>query len=129
MCVATAMYDFTSMSNGELNLRSGQKIWLAPRSLQPKDAPGWWLATDSKNVGLVPANYVVVVGQLKKKTESENNGNAGASPPLIPTSVENAAAPTNSAATTYVNTFDPSASQKTTDLSENNAKNELFETK
>ncbi|XP_020286147.1 peroxisomal membrane protein PEX13 [Pseudomyrmex gracilis] len=124
VCVATAIYDFTSLSSGELNLRAGQKIWLAPRSLQPKNSSGWWLATDSASVGLVPANYVTIVGQLKKKTELKNNGNDTS--PLISTSVENAAASTDS--TTYVNTFDSSANQKNTDFSENNIKDELFET-
>lgn len=52
-----------------MNLKAGQKIWLAPQPLQPKNIPGWWLATDSKNVGLVPSNYVTIVAQLKKRPE------------------------------------------------------------
>lgn len=121
VCVATAIYDFTSLTSGELNLRAGQKIWLAPRSLQPKNSSGWWLATDSTSVGLVPANYVTIVGQLKKKTELQNNEN-GASP-LTSTP---AAAPIDS--TACVNTFNSSASQKNIDFSENNIKDELFDT-
>lgn len=70
--VASALYDFTAASNEEMSLRTGQKIWLAPQSLQPKSTPGWWLATNSKNVGLIPANYVTVAGHLRK-LKSENN--------------------------------------------------------
>lgn len=68
---ATASYDFAATSSEELSLKAGQKIWLAPKSLQPRDNPGWWKATDSVNVGLIPSSYVKVVGQLKKKTESD----------------------------------------------------------
>ncbi|KMQ90175.1 peroxisomal membrane protein pex13 [Lasius niger] len=97
--VATAMYDFTAISNEELSLRTGQKIWLAPRSLQSKSIPGWWIATDNRSVGLVPANYVTIVGQLKKKSESESNGNATAST-LIPTSMKNVITSNEQAETT-----------------------------
>ncbi|KAI4504488.1 hypothetical protein M0802_000038 [Mischocyttarus mexicanus] len=67
--VANVLYDFTATSNDELSLKTGQKIWLAPQPLQPKNMPGWWIATDSRNVGLIPSNYVNIVAQLKKKTE------------------------------------------------------------
>lgn len=67
---ATALYDFTAASTEELSLKTGQKVWLAPQSLQPKNLPGWWRATDTINVGLVPSTYVTVVGQLKKKSDS-----------------------------------------------------------
>lgn len=70
MYTATATYDFNAASGEELSIRTGQKIWLAPKSLQPKDMPGWWRATDSINVGLIPSSYVTVVGQLKKKPEA-----------------------------------------------------------
>ncbi|XP_058799596.1 peroxisomal membrane protein PEX13 isoform X2 [Phymastichus coffea] len=70
---ATAIYDFTAASNEELSLKTGQKVWLAPQSLQPKNLPGWWRATDSINVGLIPSTYVTVVGQLKKKLDSNQS--------------------------------------------------------
>lgn len=66
---ATALYDFTATSVDELNFKAGQKIWLAPQPLQPKNMPGWWIATDNRNVGLIPSNYVTIVAQLKKKSE------------------------------------------------------------
>ncbi|OXU27107.1 hypothetical protein TSAR_005722 [Trichomalopsis sarcophagae] len=70
---ATALYDFTPASSEELALKTGQKVWLAPQSLQPKNLQGWWRATDSINVGLIPSTYVTVVGQLKKKSESSQS--------------------------------------------------------
>lgn len=124
--VATAMYDFTAISNEELSLRTGQKIWLAPRSLQSKSIPGWWIATDNRSVGLVPANYVTIVGQLKKKkSESESNGNATAST-LIPTSMKTVITSNEQAETTCVSTLEPSTSEQSTDFSETNIKNDLL---
>ncbi|XP_024878675.1 peroxisomal membrane protein PEX13 [Temnothorax curvispinosus] len=120
VCVATAMYDFMAVSNEELSLRAGQKIWLAPRSLQSKSIPGWWIATDNRNVGLVPANYVTIVGQLKRKSESESNGNVTAST-VIPTSMQSATVPGE-----QMNTLEPNASQQSTDFSENNIKDDLL---
>ena len=119
ICVATAMYDFMAVSNEELSLRTGQKIWLAPRSLQSKSIPGWWIATDNRNVGLVPANYVTIVGQLKRKPESENNGNVITST-VIPTSMQ------NTIASEQINTVEPNIDQQNTDFSENNIKDDLF---
>ena len=72
---ATALYDFVAASSEELSFKTGQKLWLAPQALQPKNLPGWWKATDSINVGLIPSTYVTVVGQLKKKPESNSHLN------------------------------------------------------
>lgn len=63
--VATVSYDFVATNNDELSIKAGQKVGLAPLSLQPKNLPGWCIATDNINVGLIPYNYVKVVGQLK----------------------------------------------------------------
>ncbi|XP_043482379.1 probable peroxisomal membrane protein PEX13 [Leptopilina heterotoma] len=73
--IATTLYDFVAASNDELSFKTGQKLWLAPQSLHPKALPGWWKATDSINVGLIPSSYVTIVGQLKKKTETNSNIN------------------------------------------------------
>ncbi|EFN89103.1 probable peroxisomal membrane protein PEX13 isoform X2 [Harpegnathos saltator] len=64
--VAHVLYDFVSVSNDELNLKAGQKIWLAPQSLQSKNATGWLIATNGKDIGLVPTNYIQITGQVKK---------------------------------------------------------------
>ncbi|XP_012257895.2 peroxisomal membrane protein PEX13 [Athalia rosae] len=84
---ATATYDFKASSSDELSLRSRQKIWLAPKSLQPKDNPGWCRATDGVNVGLIPYSYVTVVGQLKKKSESNETGIDNSAPPNVGTTL------------------------------------------
>lgn len=60
------LYDFVATNNDELSVKAGQKVYLAPRSLQPKNLPGWCKATNSVNVGLIPYNYLKVIGQLKK---------------------------------------------------------------
>jgi len=120
VCVATAMYDFMAASNEELSLKVGQKIWLAPRSLQSKSIPGWWIATDNRNVGLVPANYVTIVGQLKRKSELESNENVIASM-VVPTSMQNA-----TTSNEQMNTLGPSTSQQSTEFSENNIKADLL---
>ncbi|KAK0177482.1 hypothetical protein PV328_001532 [Microctonus aethiopoides] len=70
---ATAGYDFVASSQVEMSLKAGQKIWLAPQSLQPKNLPGWSKATDSVNVGLVPSNYITIVGEMKKKSDTINS--------------------------------------------------------
>lgn len=114
------MYDFMAVSNEELSLRAGQKIWLAPRSLQSKSIPGWWIATDNKNVGLVPANYVTIVGQLKRK-ESESNGSVIAST-VIPTPMPSATTVTSD---DEINTVELNTSQQNVDFSENNIKDDL----
>ncbi|OAD58171.1 Peroxisomal membrane protein PEX13 [Eufriesea mexicana] len=64
--IATVLYDFIATNNDELSVKAGQKVYLAPRSLQPKNLPGWCKATNSVNVGLIPYNYLKVIGQLKK---------------------------------------------------------------
>lgn len=90
--VAYAMYNFQAASSEELNLKIGQKIWLAPQSIQSKSMPGWYLVTDSKNVGLVPANYIRITGQLIK-TKSENDKNTVASSQSLLPSMDNSIAP------------------------------------
>lgn len=60
------LHDFIAINNDELNVKAGQKIYLAPRNLQPKNLPGWCKVSDSVNIGLIPYNYIKVIGQLKK---------------------------------------------------------------
>lgn len=58
-------------------------MWLAPQSLQPKNLQGWWRATNSINVGLIPSTYVTVVGQLKKKSESSQSQSSNVYEPSL----------------------------------------------
>lgn len=64
--IATVLYDFIAANNDELNVKAGQKVYLAPRNLQPKNLPGWCKVSDNVNIGLIPYNYIKVIGQLKK---------------------------------------------------------------
>ncbi|KAH7975332.1 hypothetical protein HPB52_000593 [Rhipicephalus sanguineus] len=61
--VAVALYDFQPEALSEIAMKAGQELRLAPKELQPK-VRGWLLASldDGRQVGLVPANYVKVLG-------------------------------------------------------------------
>ncbi|XP_069127961.1 peroxisomal membrane protein PEX13-like [Argopecten irradians] len=88
--VARAEYDFKSESNNELSFRAGQNINVAPKELQPR-MKGWLLASiDGKKTGIIPANYVKVLGKKRgtRYTEAaalENGLNTVT--PAIPQSV------------------------------------------
>ena len=69
---ALALFDFNAATPEELTVKAGQKIWLAPQTLQPKNLVGWSRATDNASVGLVPSNYLKIVGELRKRTENTN---------------------------------------------------------
>merc|ERR1719187_1897478 len=60
--IATAIYDFDTTREGELPLREGVSLVLAPRHLQPR-VRGWILGTDGKKTGLLPANYIHILGR------------------------------------------------------------------
>lgn len=69
--VAVAEYDFDAENNDELSFRRGQRIILAPKEYQPK-LRGWLLGTlDGSTQGIIPANYVRIMG--KKLGESASN--------------------------------------------------------
>ena len=61
--LAVAEYDFEGMADRELKLRAGQKIRLAPASSQPPNVKGWVLASDGIKIGLVPTNYLKILGK------------------------------------------------------------------
>lgn len=77
---ATALYDFTGASADELSIKAGQKIYIAPQSMQSKNNSGWLKATDNVKVGLVPYNYIKVVGQLQKKPQVINTPTSAFAP-------------------------------------------------
>lgn len=68
---ANVVYDFQAARSNEMSIKMGQKIWLAPESIQPKNNPGWCKATDGTNIGLIPSNYVQIVGEMKKKVNQD----------------------------------------------------------
>ncbi|CAI5771379.1 peroxisome biogenesis factor 13 [Podarcis lilfordi] len=69
--VGRAEYDFNAVSEEEISFRAGEMLKLAPKERQPK-IRGWLLASrDGQTTGLVPANYVRILGKRKGKRAVE----------------------------------------------------------
>ncbi|XP_061481770.1 peroxisome biogenesis factor 13 isoform X2 [Rhineura floridana] len=69
--VGRAEYDFSAVSEEEISFRAGEMLKLAPKEQQPK-IRGWLLAScDGRTTGLVPANYVRILGKRKGKRTTE----------------------------------------------------------
>lgn len=69
--VARAEYDFTAASEEEISLRAGDMLNLAPKEQQPR-VRGWLLGSlDGQTTGLVPANYVKVLGKRRGRRQAE----------------------------------------------------------
>jgi len=68
--LATAIYDFTSDRQQELSFNKGSNLILAPRHLQPR-VRGWLLASDGSLSGLVPVNYINIVGKSRGKVQEK----------------------------------------------------------
>ncbi|KAL0983748.1 hypothetical protein UPYG_G00132220 [Umbra pygmaea] len=69
--VARAEYDFTAASDSELSVNAGDMLNLAPKEQQPR-VRGWLLASvDGQTTGLVPANYVKVLGKRRGRRHAE----------------------------------------------------------
>ncbi|XP_007670326.2 peroxisome biogenesis factor 13 isoform X1 [Ornithorhynchus anatinus] len=63
--VARAEYDFVAVSEEEISFHAGDMLNLAPKEQQPK-VRGWLLASvDGQTTGLVPANYVKILGKRR----------------------------------------------------------------
>ncbi|XP_012675374.2 peroxisomal membrane protein PEX13 [Clupea harengus] len=69
--VARAEFDFTAASEEEMSCQAGDMLNLAPKEQQPR-IRGWLLASlGSQTTGLVPANYVKVLGKRKGRRHAE----------------------------------------------------------
>lgn len=69
--VARAEYDFAAASEEEISLRAGDMLNLAPKDQQPR-VRGWLLASlNGQTTGLVPANYVKVLGKRRGRKHAE----------------------------------------------------------
>ncbi|KAM3833914.1 peroxisomal membrane protein PEX13-like [Diretmus argenteus] len=69
--VARAEYDFTAASEEEVSLQAGDMLNLAPKEQQSR-VRGWLLASvDGQTTGLVPANYVKVLGKRRGRRHAE----------------------------------------------------------
>uniref|UniRef100_A0A2C9JPI2 Peroxisomal membrane protein PEX13 n=1 Tax=Biomphalaria glabrata TaxID=6526 RepID=A0A2C9JPI2_BIOGL len=73
--VARANYSFQGQNSEELSFSAGQNIIVAPKELQPQ-VRGWLLAcVDGQKTGMIPANYVSILGKksgTKHSTETPN---------------------------------------------------------
>ncbi|XP_061141803.1 peroxisome biogenesis factor 13 [Syngnathus typhle] len=69
--VARAEYDFSASSEEEISFRAGDMLNLAPKEQQPR-VRGWLLASlDGQTTGLVPANYVKILGKRRGHKQAE----------------------------------------------------------
>lgn len=59
--IALAQYSFEAENRNELGFRAGQSLFLAPKDQQP-NVRGWLLASNGTTCGLVPANYIQILG-------------------------------------------------------------------
>lgn len=62
--LAKALYTFETDREGELGIAEGQTIRLAPKQLQPR-VRGWLQASYEGSTGLVPANYIQILGRTE----------------------------------------------------------------
>ncbi|XP_022091200.1 peroxisomal membrane protein PEX13-like [Acanthaster planci] len=75
--VARAEFDFDAEGSNELSFKAGAMMNLAPKEMQPK-VRGWVLASvDGQSTGLVPANYIKILGkrrgrQIRAGPEGQN---------------------------------------------------------
>ncbi|KAG4066167.1 hypothetical protein HA402_014467 [Bradysia odoriphaga] len=71
---AQVKHDFQATNQQELNLRSGQTIYIAPREIQNTQKllnTGWVLATlDNQSSGIIPLNYVQGPQQVPAKPQT-----------------------------------------------------------
>lgn len=71
--VAVAEYDFAAQSSDELTFKQGTVLTVAPKELQPH-IRGWLLASvDGQKTGIVPANYVRVLGKRRGTKHLESH--------------------------------------------------------
>ncbi|XP_005525510.1 PREDICTED: peroxisome biogenesis factor 13 [Pseudopodoces humilis] len=69
--VGRAEYDFSALSEEEISFRAGDMLRLAPKEQQPK-IRGWLLASyDGQTTGLVPANYIKILGKRRGRRTAD----------------------------------------------------------
>jgi peroxin-13 len=73
--IAVSEHDFDAVNVDELSFRRGQRITIAPKEYQPK-LRGWLLASvDGKTPGIVPANYIKILGKKIGEKSKEDQPN------------------------------------------------------
>uniref|UniRef100_A0A8C4TC65 Peroxisomal membrane protein PEX13 n=1 Tax=Erpetoichthys calabaricus TaxID=27687 RepID=A0A8C4TC65_ERPCA len=69
--VARAEFDFNAASDEEISFHTGDMLNLAPKEQQPR-VRGWLLASlDGQITGLIPANYVKILGKRRGRRQGE----------------------------------------------------------
>ncbi|NXM76887.1 PEX13 protein, partial [Serilophus lunatus] len=69
--VGRAEYDFRALSEEEISFRAGDMLRLAPKEKQPK-IRGWLLASyNGQTTGLVPANYIKILGKRRGRRTAD----------------------------------------------------------
>lgn len=66
--LAEVKFSFTAENSDELSITQGDVIRIAPKHKQPR-IRGWILASDGENKGIVPSNYVNVLGINRSATK------------------------------------------------------------
>ncbi|XP_009955315.1 PREDICTED: peroxisome biogenesis factor 13, partial [Leptosomus discolor] len=90
--VGRAEYDFSALSEEEISFRAGDILKLAPKEQQPK-IRGWLLASyDGQTTGLVPANYIKILGKRRGRKTVDLERNTEQRPALNSTSVRRSSA-------------------------------------
>ncbi|XP_050734896.1 peroxisomal membrane protein PEX13-like isoform X2 [Eriocheir sinensis] len=69
---AVGQYPFQARMKNELSFAAGQPLILAPKDQQPS-YQGWLLASNGSNVGLVPGNYIKILGLRSPQPQQESN--------------------------------------------------------
>jgi peroxin-13 len=64
---AKALYDFEAENDDELSIRAGDQLNLAPSEKQPR-VKGWVMAANNGQTGLVPSNYIKILGRPLSRT-------------------------------------------------------------
>ncbi|NXP48687.1 PEX13 protein, partial [Heliornis fulica] len=91
--VGRAEYDFSALSEEEISFRAGDMLKLAPKEQQPK-IRGWLLAScDGQTTGLVPANYIKILGRRRGRKTVDLERITEQRPAFTNTSVRGSAAP------------------------------------
>lgn len=80
--VAKALHGFASEQPGEVGLQAGETVRLAPRHLQPR-VRGWLLASSANGQGLVPANYLQILGRREAQRRQQSKTPRGQRPDLV----------------------------------------------
>lgn len=69
---AVALYNFEAGNKSELSFQVGQPLFLAPKEQQPQ-IRGWLYASNGTHVGIVPANYIKILGLRQGSPQPVNN--------------------------------------------------------